>query len=366
MSDNHRRYSSIRSALSQMFAKEPKGYNAKQLNILAGLISGIVGSRRTNYPQIASKVPDRTKPESRVKRISRFINEVDEKQEVHLMPFAGLLLTNLSGRTLVLVMDGSEVGRGCLALMLSVLYRGRALPLAWLVISAKKGHFSQERHIKLLSAVQEFIPASADVIFLGDGEFDGTQLQTELTNYDWKYVCRTSSNTILYDGEEFSFQDLPLRPDMCLSLPDVLFTRQQFGPVLVIAWWRVGYKEPIYLVTNLELTKEACYWYQKRFKIETFFSDQKSRGFHLHKSHLSNPARIARLMLATCLAYLWIVYLGAWSIRHKLHTVIHRTDRCDLSLFQLGLRLIDHLLDHNLPLPVSFAGFSYAYPKFVR
>ena len=38
MSDNHRRYSSIRSALSQMFAKEPKGYNAKQLNILAGLI----------------------------------------------------------------------------------------------------------------------------------------------------------------------------------------------------------------------------------------------------------------------------------------------------------------------------------------
>ena len=73
MSDNHRRYSSIRSALSQMFAKEPKGYNAKQLNILAGLISGIVGSRRTNYPQIASKVPDRTKPESRVKRISRFI-----------------------------------------------------------------------------------------------------------------------------------------------------------------------------------------------------------------------------------------------------------------------------------------------------
>ena len=153
---------------------------------------------------------------------------------------------------------------------------------------------------------------------------------------------------------------------MCLSLPNVLFTRQQFGPVLAIAWWRVGYKEPIYLVTNFELTEEACYWYQKRFKIETFFSDQKSRGFHLHKSHLSNPARMARLMLAACLAYLWIVYLGAWSIRHKLHTVIHRTDRCDLSLFQLGLRLIDHLLDHDLPLPVSFVGFSHAYPKFVR
>lgn len=130
MSDNHRRYSSIRSALSQMFIEKPKGYSAKQLNILAGLISGIVGSRRTNYPQIASKIPDRTKPESRVKRISRFINEVDENREIHQMPFAGLLLSNLSDRSLVLVMDGSEVGRGCLALMLSVLYRGRALPIA--------------------------------------------------------------------------------------------------------------------------------------------------------------------------------------------------------------------------------------------
>ena len=65
MSDNHRRYSSklktlpstevgahIRKELSQMYAKEPKGYTVKQLNVLAALISGIVGSRRTNYPQI--------------------------------------------------------------------------------------------------------------------------------------------------------------------------------------------------------------------------------------------------------------------------------------------------------------------------
>lgn len=366
MSDNHRRYRSIRQSLSQMFSSEPEGYGAKQLNVLAGLISGIVGSRRTNYPQIASKVPDRAKPESRVKRISRFINEGDEKQAVHLMPFAGLLMSNLAERTLVLVMDGSEVGRGCLALMLSVLYRGRALPIAWLVIAAKKGHFSQERHLQVVSAVQELIPPGADVVFLGDGEFDGTQLQARLADFGWQYACRTSSNTILYAEEEFSFQDLLLQPDMCLSMPDVLFTRQRFGPVLAIAWWRKGYQEPIYLVTNFELTQEACYWYQKRFKIETFFSDQKSRGFHLHKSHLSNPARLARLMLAACLAYLWIVYLGVWSIQKNLHTVIHRTDRCDLSLFQLGLRLIDHLLDHNLPLPVSFTDFSHAYPHFVR
>ncbi len=35
----------------------------------------------------------------------------------------------LSDRTLLLVMDGSEVGRKCLALMVSVIYQKRAIPL---------------------------------------------------------------------------------------------------------------------------------------------------------------------------------------------------------------------------------------------
>ena len=203
-------------------------------------------------------------------------------------------------------------------------------------------------------------------MFLGDGEFDGTELQQELDKFGWKYACRTASNTILYDGEEFSFQDLLLKPGMCLSIEEVLFTRQLYGPILAVAWWRKDQEEPLYLVSNFDLKEEACYWYRRRFRIETFFSDQKSRGFHLHKSHLSVPSRLARLMQAACLAYIWIVYIGLWSFRQKLHLVVHRTDRCDLSLFQLGLRVLDYLLDFNLPIPVSFTDFSHAYPKFVR
>jgi hypothetical protein len=366
MSDNHRRYRSIRTALTQMYQKEPKGYDVKQLNVLAGLISGIVGSGKSNYPQIASKTPDFTQLESRVKRISRFINDVDETQKIHWMPFAAELLANLSSFTLVLIMDGSEVGRGCLCLMLSIQYRGRALPIGWLVVKGKKGHFAQEKHIQLVSAVHKLIPADADVIFLGDGEFDGTKLQEKLAEFDWKYACRTASNSILYDGEEFSFQDLVLQPGMCLSMEDVSFTRQRYGPVLAVAWWRKDYQDPIYLVSNMELVEEVCHWYKKRFRIETFFSDQKSRGFHLHKSHLSEPKRLAKLMIAACLAYIWIVYLGVQSIQKNYLPLIHRVDRCDLSLFQLGLRLLEHLLDFDQPIPVSFVDLPLDISHLVR
>ena len=69
--------------------------------------------------------------------------------------------------------------------------------------------------------------------------------------------------------------------------------------------------------------------YQKRFRIETFFSDQKSRGFHLHKSHISDPQRLARLLIAACLAYIWIVYLGSVCAREGWIGIIHRMKRCD-------------------------------------
>ncbi len=117
---------------------------------------------------------------------------------------------------------------------------------------------------------------------------------------------------------------------------------------------RKPYLEPLYLVTNLELATEAVWYYKKRFRIETFFSYQKSRGFHLDKSHLKEPKRLEWLLLAACLAYLWLVYLGTVALTEGWYKVIHRTERIDLSLFNLGLNLLEHFLNETMPLPVAF------------
>ena len=356
MSDNRRRFWAIRDAFKPFYPTEPKGNVARHLNTLAGLISGIVGSRRTNLPAIAAKVPDGTKRESRVKRFSRWIKNERISAEMYFLPYADVLLAGLAAvRTLCLVMDGSEVGRNCMALVVSVIYKKRALPIAWIVVQGSKGHFPEETHVQLLEQVHKIVPEGADVIFLGDGEFDGITLQATIDGCGWEYVCRTAKNARLgADGDRFSFQAVVVQPGECIDLPDVTFTLQDYGPVLAIAWWEAGYEEPIYLVTNMELAAEACYWYAKRFRIETFFSDQKSRGFNLHKSHISDPERLARLMIAACLAYIWIVYLGVMAKRDGWVKIIHRTDRCDLSLFQLGLNLLEHFLNEHLPIPVEF------------
>ena len=108
------------------------------------------------------------------------------------------------------------------------------------------------------------------------------------------------------------------------------------------------------MVTNLTAAEEACRVYAKRFRMGTFFSDQKSRGCHLHRSHLADPTRLSRLLMAACLAYLWIIHLGALCEQDGWSSIIHRRDRCDLSLFQLGLRLLAYLLNADCTIPVAF------------
>jgi hypothetical protein len=110
---------------------------------LAALISGIVGSQSTQLPKMAAHVPDGTQSESRVKRFARWLRNDRITAEVYFIPFAKVLLTHLALQTLVLVMDGSVVGRGGVTLMLHVVYKGRALPVAWLVRHGKKGHSSE-------------------------------------------------------------------------------------------------------------------------------------------------------------------------------------------------------------------------------
>ena len=153
MSDNLRRYRAIREALTQGYPGDPSGRMAQHLTTLAAFISGIVGSKSSQLPSIATKIPDRAKPDSRVQRLSRWLRNDEIKEEIYFLPYAAVLLTQLALETLVLVMDGSGVGRGCCALMMHVIYKGRALPLAWRVRKGPKGHFPEAMHIELIALI---------------------------------------------------------------------------------------------------------------------------------------------------------------------------------------------------------------------
>jgi hypothetical protein len=243
MSDNLRRYRAIRKALIQGYPDAPKGNGVRHLTTLAALISGIVGSHSAQLPTIATQVPMGSKPESRVKRFARWVDNDTIPAEVYFIPYAEVLLRHLALQTLVVIMDGSVVGRGCVALMMHVVYPGRALPLVWQVRKGKKGHFPEDRHIALVEQLYALIPPGARVVLLGDGEFDGTQLQQTVQAYHWSYVVRTASHiTVEWAGERFRCETVAacIKPGTLVALRDVRVPEAAYGPLMLLCCWAKG------------------------------------------------------------------------------------------------------------------------------
>jgi hypothetical protein len=79
--------------------------------------------------------------------------------------------------------------------------------------------------------------------------------------------------------------------------------------------------------------------------------------------HRAGPQRLARVLIAGCLAYIWMIHLGTLCQQHGWCTVIHRTDRCDLSLFQLGLDLLYYFENHGVRFPVDFKPYREPLPS---
>jgi hypothetical protein len=181
MSDTYRRYRAIKRAIMQFYQPRPRGQREQHLNTLVALICGLAGGKQAHLSAIADHAPSNgAKQESIIDRFRRWLKHDRQTIDGWFLPIAKELLTTLASQPIQVVMDGSVVGRGCIGLMLSVVYHGRALPLCWVVARGAKGHFPQTIHQELLSQVRAIMPQGASVTFLGDGEFDGTALQAEL------------------------------------------------------------------------------------------------------------------------------------------------------------------------------------------
>jgi hypothetical protein len=74
------------------------------------------------------------------------------------------------------------------------------------------------------------------------------------------------------------------------------------------------------------------------------FGDFKSHGFDLEITMLRHFDRLSRLTLAVAMLYVWLISIGTRTIRDGLRTLVDRTDRRDLSIFQIGFRFIERCI----------------------
>jgi len=184
MSDNLRQYRAIHRALRHGSPDVPHGHVVRPVTPLAALISGMVGSHRSQLPQLAPQGPNGPKPESRIKRLARWVDNATSTAEVYGAPYAAVLLRPLALPPVVVIIEGRVGGRGCGAWMMPVADTGRALPLGWQVRPGTQGPCPEDRPMTLVEQRHALIPPGAQVVWRGDGAWDGTQFQQQGQEYD--------------------------------------------------------------------------------------------------------------------------------------------------------------------------------------
>jgi hypothetical protein len=74
------------------------------------------------------------------------------------------------------------------------------------------------------------------------------------------------------------------------------------------------------------------------------FGDLNSNGFDLESTHLHSFIRLSRLVLVVTLLYDWRATTGVKSIKAGLRHLVDRKDHHDLSIIQIGWRIINRRL----------------------
>ena len=286
--------------------------------------------------------------------------ENDKIQEASIYrKLAQTALADWNGEILYLALDSSSLWDRFVIVRIALVYRGRALPLSWIVLEHRSTSVAFEDYKPILSEAAAILPQGCQAILLADRGFVDNDLLCAARDLGWGFRIRLKQSIRVYRASKPSTKIGRLMPakGKALFLHKVWITDRFFGPVyLALAHVRTanGYQEWA-IVSDDPTDLHTFDEYGLRFDLEENFLDEKSAGFQIESSQIRNVRALSHLALILATATLYLVSTGTavvlLEIRHQVDTHWNR----GLSYFQIGWRWIMHALSNsNFLLPFLF------------
>ncbi len=326
------------------------------------LAYGLFAAGNSQLARIAAVLPLPIRIGSATQRLERLVKNNHVHPVRVYAPVARLLLSRFNGGRVRLIIDGTFIERRIYLLFVAVAYRGRALPIAWLtqedVMNCAFWDWKQ-----LLDEVARLLPSDVRVVLMGDREFSTNFMITYCLERRWNFCLRAVRDRKLSDeqnrvrhAQEWAVMNGLMKGGKCfvtgLSIPKI--GAQQIN--LVCGWsCEDQYDEPWYILTDLPADGHVLRLYNNRFHIEEMFRDFKECGFRLEHTRIRAAERVDRLILAICVAYVWLLGTGSWLSKRGLRRFVDRKKQRQLSHYQIGLRYVQHTLHTPRTLPSAIA-----------
>src|SRR5215470_14177244 len=208
--------------------------DVRHLQTLAWMVVGLIQAECVNLPAWVPFVQGRARcAQSTQRRFRRWLG--NRRIEVALLygPLIEQALREWGAHTLYLALDTSMLWNQYCLIRLSVVNRGRAVPVVWDVIEHGSSSVPHEAYAALLDAVPTLLPAGVKVVFLADRGFGDTALLAHLRRWGWHFRIRIKATfSVIRPGQPVcKVEDFALAPGRALFLHNVAITTEPFGPV---------------------------------------------------------------------------------------------------------------------------------------
>lgn len=215
-------------------------------------------------------------------------------------------------KRLALAMDATNLGNVLVVLVISVVYRGCAIPIAWRVLPAGQKGSWKEIWVDLFSRFQGVIPEDWLVIVMADRGLYAHWLLEVIQKCHWHPFLRINGRIFFHpkDGSEFRALHLAFHQPGCTWSGVVTCFKTHPIETTLLVRWEEGYEESWLILTDLPAEQALPCWYGLRSWIECGFKHIKSAGWQWQYTRMVDPERATRFWLAIAVATLWVLSVG--------------------------------------------------------
>jgi hypothetical protein len=306
------------------------------------MLLGLLKVRTVNLMELASAFDSGAQCESRYRRIRRFFSQHLIKMSevaawvVSLFAPTGKIWLSIDRTNWC--WGKSEIN----ILMLSIVYKGIAVPVAWSLLQSTGNSKTAER-IELLQKLVAQVGKARIAGILGDREFVGNDWFEWLRKEGISFCIRIKKNTLVTNSRGAKVHVASLFQRLKSGEQDILPTpRKIWKQAVYLSALRLSDGALLIVATDTLCTAPIAQ-YGKRWEVETLFGCLKSKGFNFEDTHMVQPDRIHKLIALLSMAFCWAHKVGEW--RHEEKPIkIKKHGRKSQSLFRYGLDYLRDLL----------------------
>jgi hypothetical protein len=323
------------------------GWNKARVKFFVSFIIALCKVQTVCFNKLAQGFEGKAKVESKLRRIQRFFASfIVDTNLISTIIFS--LLPEKPPYRLCFDRTNWKYGKANINfLMISIAYRGVAIPIMWTMLP-KRGNSNTIERKEIVHRFIDLFGEDCIDSFLADREFIGDEWFRDLIHTKISFYIRIRENIwidVPGNGPRKSswlFNYLPLntahhyRKIVCID-----------GQWVYLSGMKVVNREnkiEFVIIASYEYDPLALAKYKDRWQIETMFRAFKSGGFNFEDTHLTDPDRISKLLSLVCIAFIWVYLVGIERNNNGNPIKIKKHGRKAYSLFKFGLIFLAHAL----------------------